>query len=475
MCNSLWILSCGIGLLLSNFALAANIEDSVVKIIAGQQSGTGFVWQNKQQQKYIVTSLHTLVGAKFIHFNQKSAATELQVYKIDKESDLALLTLKNGQLTLPALNLSVSQPDPKERYYIYGFPAGVTSVQGDSIEFSRAKHLQEIGTLLPNFKDDITQGGYPLESLKVLRVSSGITPGHSGAPIINDKDNSVIGVGAGGLSMKGFRRVNWAVPAKNYIERLEALGSNEDPRNLTPKQDAQYSHSVASKGSAVEKISANENSYYLIYQVPMSELLLHLNTETADEDALVDNETLDEIYASAAELHYDLAEVWINIYQHSESGALVYLPAEMQISDRNGLLVGSIDGDKVRFIFQVKQTDSFEEALSAKEQFLHALNAQIGSDWYLNESASDSEAIFEPEFGFWSYNYVIYQPSLIQPEVDEAETLIQLSVDFDDDYPYGDFVGVAVVAQHMSEYTHFDHKLLHQLDVCADLSGFVSD
>ncbi len=45
-------------------------------------------------------------------------------------------------------------------------------------------------------------------------MSSGITPGHSGAPIIDSEDNNkVIGIGSGGLSNIGFQRVNWAVPA----------------------------------------------------------------------------------------------------------------------------------------------------------------------------------------------------------------------------------------------------------------------
>lgn len=74
---------------------AAGVEDSIVKIIAGERSGTSFVWQG-ERDKYIATSLHTLAGATEIYYNKTLSRYELEVYKIDKESDLALLRPKRG-------------------------------------------------------------------------------------------------------------------------------------------------------------------------------------------------------------------------------------------------------------------------------------------------------------------------------------------------------------------------------------------
>ena len=202
---------------------------------------------------------------------------ELEVYKVDKESDLALLRPKRGAVTQPALKLGNIEPVDGKKYMIYGFPAGVLHVQGDSLEFSKAKHNIAMKDYLANeVVKKVTASGFPQASLKLLRVSSGITPGHSGAPIIDPSDdNAVIGIGAGGLSNVGYQRVNWAVPALTYRPKLETRGSQENVARLSLSQDKRKFGMLSEKAAA--PLATSQSKYYNIDQIPLEDLLESLN------------------------------------------------------------------------------------------------------------------------------------------------------------------------------------------------------
>ncbi len=151
------------------------------------------------------------------------------------------------------MELAGVDPVEDRRYWIYGYPAGVQKVQGDSLEFSRAEHNIPMRDYLDHqVVKKITASGFPQASLKLLRVSSGITPGHSGAPIIDPEDNNkVIGIGSGGLSNIGFQRVNWAVPALTYLPSLEGQDAREGIASLSVSNGARkFSVRTEKKGPA---------------------------------------------------------------------------------------------------------------------------------------------------------------------------------------------------------------------------------
>ena len=454
---------------------AGNVEDSVVKIIAGKNASTGFVWEGKHG-KYIATSLHTVAGATTVYYNKTLTRFELEVYKIDKESDLALLRAKSGNIDLPALKLGDIEPVVDRRYWIYGYPAGVSKVQGDSLEFSRAEHNVPMKDYLNNqVIKKITADGYPKPSLKLLRVSSGITPGHSGAPIIDPKDdNKVIGIGAGGLSNIGFQRVNWAVPALTYLPSLEEQGVQENTASMPASEDAgKFSLRTEEVAPLLE---AESLKYYKIGQVPLIELLESLVDDgIALEDQWFDQDALRYVKTDAKENNYDL-KAPIDIYQNIQTGAMVYIPAvirheSISLEDDNMLVV---DGGRTRMYIQIIKGDSFRDALLNKNNFLAFLNRKYGvNNWRVDKKSewTYEKPLHHPDIGYWENETFKYKPG---PGYRLSEANISSRIKYNDEQQYGNFLGVAVMGL---DYENWDDKhddeMYFLIDSCAWIAGFV--
>lgn len=458
-------------------ANASRVEESVVKIIAGENAGTGFVWEG-QHGKYIATSLHTLAGAKSIYYNKVLARFELEVYKIDKESDLALLRAKSGKIELPALKLGDIQPIQDRQYWIYGYPAGVSKVQGDSLEFSRAEHNIPMQDYLDSqLVKKITATGYPQASLKLLRVSSGITPGHSGAPIIDpEDDNKVIGIGAGGLSNFGYRRVNWAIPALTYLPSLEEQGAIESTVSMSVSKDARK-FSVRTE-EAAPPLESEQIKYYNIGRLPLGDLLESvIEDDVAPEDQWFSLDELNSIRTDAKKNNYDLTAP-IDIYQNTQTGAMVYVPAaiprsSISIEDGNMLV---FDAGRIQMHIQIVKGHSFDEAFGRKNDFLNVLDRNYGiNDWSVDTKSEWTYAkpIHNPDKGNWENSIIKYKP---EPGTHDrlSEADIYFYIDYSDDQKYGNFLGIAVMGLDYENWIDgVDDELYFLVDAAAWVSGFI--
>lgn len=453
----------------------AGVEDSVVKIIAGEHSGTGFVWQGKYR-KYIATSLHTVAGATEIYYNKTLSRYELEVYKIDKESDLALLRPKTGEINQPALKLGNIEPVEGRKYWIYGFPAGVLKVQGDSLEFSKAEHNIPMTEYLANeVVKKVTASGFPQASLKLLRVSSGITPGHSGAPIIDPSDNNaVIGIGAGGLSNVGFRRVNWAVPALTYLPRLETEGAQESTTSMSVSED-ERKFSVRTE-QAAPPLETKKLKYYNVGQVPLGDLLESLVQDgVAPEDQWFDQDALNYVKREAKKSNFDL-KAPIDIYQNVQTGAMVYIPAvipreSITMGDDNMLVV---DAGRTRMYLQIIKEHSYHDASLRINGFLTFLDRKHGVNKWLVDSGSRwnyDEPVHYPKRGYWENETIKYKPG---PHYRLSEADISFRINYDDKQKYGNFLGVAIMGLDYENWIDGpDDEMYFLLDSCAWVAGFV--
>ncbi len=457
---------------------ANDVEDSVVRIIAGEHTGTGFVWRGVQG-KYIATSLHTLAGAKKIYYNKALSRFELKVFKIDLESDLALLRAKTGKIELPALELADVQPVEDRRYWIYGFPAGVSKVQGDSLEFSRAEHNIPMRDYLGSqVVKKITASGFPKASLKLLRVSSGITPGHSGAPIIDPEDsNKVIGIGAGGLSNIGYQRVNWAVPALTYLPGLEETGTKKSTEKMVVSEDARK-FSARTDDSAAAPIESSKVKYYNIARVALGDLLESVvDEESSSEDPWFSKTELEEIQSDAKQNQYSL-DAPIDIYQNTQTGAMVYVPAAIHKSslsiEADNMLV--FDAGRVRMHIQITKGVSFAEALENKDGFIAQLNRKYGINrWPVDRESewSYEKPVHKPEKGRWDNSTIRYKP---EPGTGErlSEASVYTFIDYNEDQKRGNFFGVSVLGLDYENWRDgVDDEIYFLIDAAAWVSGFV--
>jgi S1-C subfamily serine protease len=196
-------------------------KDDKGKTVRIVGNGSGFCWNDKM---HIVTALHVVAGIKnediTVYTDRETRSSGAKVISVFKEADLALLEL-DTDLGLSPLEIEIVDHNSPEEYYIWGFPHGIFQMGGDHIRFSRSIDPPPTLNSLVNktdFKFTLETQGYPLPKAQILRVSSTIQPGHSGAPIIT-RNGTVIGVADGGLR-SGTARLNWAFPAHLYVPML---------------------------------------------------------------------------------------------------------------------------------------------------------------------------------------------------------------------------------------------------------------
>jgi hypothetical protein len=198
---------------------------SVVKILSGNATASGFVWHDSA---HVVTALHVVdnnstVSVLFYDANGKNSATsKASVVKVLQAADLALLKLDKPQ-NRPPLVINTSIPLSKEVLDALGFPLNIaqSSTTEVKVRFGGDK-LKSI--LPPKVLNKITK--YPDVNTTIINLEGNLVPGLSGAPIL-DKLGSVVGIADGGLE-RGAIGISWGIPAK-YLHDLLASAETSAP------------------------------------------------------------------------------------------------------------------------------------------------------------------------------------------------------------------------------------------------------
>ena len=318
-----------------------------------RQLGTASGWCWKEPT-LVVTALHAVAGIKdnditiYKNPTQYCGAT---VVKVLKEADLALLRLKSD-LGLTPLSVISANPNSRSEYFVWGFPQGVYTIQGDDIRFSRS--LEAIPTLNSiltgdKLKDDLKTQGYPLPQARILRISSTIQPGHSGAPILTT-DGKVIGIADGGLR-GGTARINWAMPADYYVPKLYT--SRDYAPDKVSMQTSLYSSSITVDANADEEVQNKElvkevkentisngnqtvsKTWTASYETIFSTLPYPDQKETQD--------FLDTIFANT-QTTIDLKDKQYDVYEDLSTGATFTIPSGEKLTiDNNNYYVSNAD------------------------------------------------------------------------------------------------------------------------------------
>lgn len=165
----------------------------------------------------IVTALHGVVGAnsiRAISLRGPVLTKPLTIKLVDVERDLAVLV--SDELTdSPQIGLSVASSDERDSYtnahvWVHGFPEGVLYRQVVRVAVNPEPYRSIRESVNAAVAIALDGRGSPSTDLKVLRLQSGLRPGHSGAPVCNES-NEVLAVANGGLK-GGNAGLNWAVP-----------------------------------------------------------------------------------------------------------------------------------------------------------------------------------------------------------------------------------------------------------------------
>jgi len=366
-------------------------------------NATGWCWNNSRQ---VVTALHAVAGIPdadiTIYTDMETKSSGAKVVKVLKEADLALLEL-TSDLGLIPLILADVDPNSKNEYYIWGFPHGIFQMAGDDIRFSRSLGTPPTLNSLINktdFKFTLEQQKYPWPKSQILRVSSTIQPGHSGAPILVST-GQVIGVADGGLR-EGSARLNWAFPASVYVPKL--LNSSDPiPTTVSLQNNLYSSYTIVPDDASQEE------------QNHISEAEVKENTVGNDEQSITKTWTAnyDEIIETMAEedknsiigisqrYGLDMQDTWFDVYEDFNTGATVTIPASENMVYQDSWFYVDNGDATLQYGAMIFEAGTFENAKDGIEVTLgHLLNSQAwveSPDLWITDPEDEDEITDYPE------------------------------------------------------------------------------
>ncbi|MEL6676449.1 MAG: serine protease [Bacteroidota bacterium] len=304
-------------------------NEALVKIVATvdnrQKNATGFCWQDST---HIVTALHAVAGSRTIVIKSPNGQSKATIEKVFRKGDLALLKLDPNRPLRGLKPLKTEFEDPNyNRPSIWGFPLRQEFSGGEKLEFkvtSRPIKLKELIIGNDGILRSLDVQGYPHTDVVIFNVISTIHPGHSGAPILNER-GQLIAIADGGLR-RGTAGINWAIPA-NYLSELK----DSDEAVDAEATNLDVLHCVAGEGKNLGHLDTTRNDSFIFGT--------HLNHLTIG-DAI---ETLPEAQAqsllNAAAQFYDretaegrvgyneLMRADINVYLDERSGIYFATPS----------------------------------------------------------------------------------------------------------------------------------------------------
>jgi len=197
--------------------LYQNVRESVVQIVAGDATGSGWVYDNT----HVVTNFHVIESTNDVEIVLYDGTTlSGKVVGKDQYSDLAVIsvTLPQGIRLRPlsigdSLKLKVG-----ERVVAVGAPFGLTGSITQGIVSQTGRLLQAPGTQysIPN----------------VIQIDAAINPGNSGGPLMN-LNGEVVGVTSAGVTTGGaFEGIGLVIPSssvKRVIPALLTTGTYKHP------------------------------------------------------------------------------------------------------------------------------------------------------------------------------------------------------------------------------------------------------
>jgi hypothetical protein len=346
-------------------------------IDAGEMKATGFVWP---EPGYVVTALHAVAGCGsgegLVYSQHARRETEFaEIVAVDLEADLALIRLA-ADLGLIAVPLAKNPPDTRATHFVWGYPLAAESLIDLRVEFAGGLEggvttlgsAFSSGDLSKLFRDQ----SYPNRETRILRVTTTIQPGHSGAPIF-DTEGRVVAIADGGL-LGGWRGINWSIPAHVYLADLPV---SDDPLPEAASHQAELFSAYAVEEDVVIPLgnggrldpSPDDAPVTLarVGQIPLSAVIDILGVEDDDEMAWI----VDEIEAilpdrSSWELFL------FDALQDTRDGAIYVVPARSTVhldADTGILEALSIDGAASQFLF-VHTADDFDAAVETGERSL---------------------------------------------------------------------------------------------------------
>ena len=174
-------------------AVAAKVEPSVVKIQAGDATGSGWVVRSDTNGSELVTNYHVIAdswsaGNATVEVRQEDRTLKGSIVRVDSSDDLAVIHVAER---LPALGTAGARPRIGTPVMAIGSPLGLD------------------GTVTLG----VVSGFRSLDGSDYVQFSAPISPGNSGGPVI-DAHGLVVAVASAKLVGTGVEALSLAIPVQ---------------------------------------------------------------------------------------------------------------------------------------------------------------------------------------------------------------------------------------------------------------------
>ncbi len=397
---------------------------SVVKIecrSTGTEDGhaaTGFLWG---QTNTVVTALHVVAGCNNItvYFEASGAKRRATISRVRKRADLALLEVENPP-TLPALQSANGAPQVNDEFVVLGYPLNIPSLNSTSLRLRYGgKRLKDI--VPAKVADTIRRNGYPDVEAQIINLEGHLLPGLSGAPIL-DAAGRVVAVADGGLE-NGAVAISWGLP----VSELQPLVTSTE--SVHPREGM----IVANLFAADLQLSVGETINCGVAKLTKIRTRSFLDLAQSSDDP-------QGLLHLSASIGFVNATFEYDIYQHSESGATIVVPAGVTLTPSGDMCIASLANGQIELKIQIIQVGSpyeiqnaclMYEALVMPSQFQNQW--QVDPYWSYKMPISRFDGLSVVRRGVnkyvydWTYN-LVPEKYLFETLASRGNTVIGYSV-----------------------------------------------
>lgn len=280
----------------------------------------------------LITNAHVVEGGNAV-LSIGPIRVPLKVVRIDSVNDLALLSV-DADLTSRPLSLASTKVSPGQQIFAIGNPEGLEKT----------------------ISQGIVSGLRKIQNKNLIQITSPISHGSSGGPILNSS-GEVVAVAV--AILEDGENLNFAVPVE-YV-RLLLEGKNTSPQSTRSlSENLEMAKDLISKRDQ-ETYSSDQNSEY---QRQSSQLLSLIKNITAESN---DRKDLSEI-----------ACMGVNQFDLSDEGIIAAkkLVQNNPSPENNALFAYELfqraETEGVSAIFSEKNSEAEKQAITAKANFLLA-------------------------------------------------------------------------------------------------------
>jgi hypothetical protein len=291
-----------------------NVLPSIVRVECRTEGATrwatGFLWRDATT---VVTALHAVAGcsAVFVRFEAPASTLPVQVAKVLRRADLALLRIQgvSGRSTLQA---RTDEPAPNEHLEAIGYLPGVSAIRNVGMRM-RPNGGRKLRDIVPTaVAAELSSRGSPSLDLEICDIQGHLLPGQSGAPV-TDTTGKLVAIGDGGLA-SGALELAWAIPVK-YLADL--LNSREDATSSHRELGSATLFAAETESRDMGEVECGGIKLTKVRSVPVRQLLASLD----------DPARFVKIYGSQiVETLNDFGLPPFEVLEHLPTGATIALP-----------------------------------------------------------------------------------------------------------------------------------------------------